>query len=117
MSAHPWTDTENDLIVADYFSMLAEEIAGRSFNKAAHRKALLPLLPERTHGSIEFKHQNISAVMKGLGEVWIKGYKPDFNEQASLMADRSISFHCVVNFVLRSDNFLLVEVERTRSKF
>lgn len=84
MSALPWTDTENDLIVADYFAMLGEEIAGRSFNKAEHRKALMPLLSERTQGSVEFKHQNISAVMKGLGEVWIKGYKPAFNYQASL---------------------------------
>ena len=84
MSASAWTDSENDLIVADYFAMLADEIAGKAFNKAAHRKALLPLLNDRTNGSVEFKHQNISAVMKGLGEVWIKGYKPAFNYQASL---------------------------------
>ena len=38
----------------------------------------------RGRGSIEYKHQNISAVLKGLGETWVEGYKPAFNYQASL---------------------------------
>ena len=85
MSNGPWTDEENDLIVADYFVMLADDIAGRPYNKAAHRRALLPLLNDRSEGSIEFKHQNISAVLKGLGEDWIPGYKPAFNFQMTLV--------------------------------
>ena len=28
MSNGPWTDEENDLIVADYFAMLADDISG-----------------------------------------------------------------------------------------
>ncbi|HEV8033595.1 DUF3883 domain-containing protein [Yoonia sp.] len=85
MSSQAWTDTENDLIVADYFAMLADDVAGRPYNKAAHRRQLLPLLNNRSAGSVEFKHQNISAVLKGLGEVWITGYKPAFNFQTSLV--------------------------------
>ncbi len=85
MSSEPWTDEENDLIVADYFAMLADDVFGRPYSKAAHRRALLPLLNRRTEGSIEFKHQNISAVLKGLGEDWIPGYKPAFNFQMSLI--------------------------------
>ncbi len=85
MSSEPWTDTENDLIVADYFAMLADDIFGRPYNKAEHRRALLPLLNDRSEGSVEFKHQNISAVLKGLGEDWIPGYKPAFNFQMSLV--------------------------------
>jgi len=85
MSSEPWTDEENDLIVADYFAMLADDIFGRPYNKAEHRRALLPLLNGRSEGSIEFKHQNISAVLKGLGEDWIPGYKPAFNFQMSLV--------------------------------
>ena len=81
----PWTDEENDLIVADYFVMLAEDLAGRPYNKAQHRRSLMPLLRSRTEGSIEFKHQNISAVLKGLGEDWIPGYKPAFNFQMTLV--------------------------------
>jgi len=84
MSNQHWTDEENDLIVADYFAMLANDTVGRPYNKAQHRRALQPLLNNRTEGSIEFKRQNISAVLKGLGEEWIPGYKPAFNFQASL---------------------------------
>jgi hypothetical protein len=85
MSNGPWKDAENDLIVADYFAMLADDMAGRPYNKAEHRRALLPLLNDRSEGSVEFKHQNISAVLKGLGEDWIPGYKPAFNFQLALV--------------------------------
>ncbi|MCE8418409.1 DUF3883 domain-containing protein [Rhodovulum sulfidophilum] len=85
MSNGPWTDEENDLIVADYFAMLADDIAGRRYSKAEHRRALLPLLDDRSEGSVEFKHQNISAVLKALGEDWIPGYKPAFNFQMTLV--------------------------------
>jgi hypothetical protein len=85
MLIEPWTDEENDLIVADYFAMLADGVFGRPYSKAEHRRALLPLLNGRSEGSIEFKHQNISAVLKGLGEDWIPGYKPAFNFQMSLV--------------------------------
>lgn len=84
MPNDPWSDAENDLIVANYFAMLAEDVAGNSYNKAQFRRALLPGLNGRSEGSIEFKHQNISAVLKALGEDWIPGYKPAFNFQMSL---------------------------------
>ena len=35
MSNGPWTDEENDLIVADYFAMLVDDLAGKPLNKAA----------------------------------------------------------------------------------
>ena len=64
--------------------MLARDIVGEPYSKAEHRRALLPLLQNRSEGSVEFKHQNISAVLKGLGESWIFGYKPAFNFQMTL---------------------------------
>ena len=85
MSNGAWTDEENDLIVADYFAMLADDISGRPYNKAEHRHRLMPRLQNRSEGSIEFKHQNISAVLKGLGEDRIPGYKPAFNFQMALV--------------------------------
>ncbi|WP_373696469.1 DUF3883 domain-containing protein [Hyphobacterium lacteum] len=85
MTPAPWTDDENDQIVADYFAMLADELAGNSYSKADHRRKLLGRLNSRSEGSVEFKHQNISAVLKGLGEDWIEGYKPAFNFQTSLV--------------------------------
>jgi hypothetical protein len=82
--AGDWTDEQNDAIVADYFTMLADDIAGRPYSKAEHNR-LLQTVIGRPRGSIEYKHQNISAVLKGLGEDWIPGYKPAFNFQASLV--------------------------------
>lgn len=85
MANTPWTDEENDLIVADYFAMLELDVLGKPYNKSEHRRLLQSLLNERPESSIEFKHQNISAVLKGLGEDWISGYKPAFNLQTSLI--------------------------------
>ena len=79
-----WTDEENDLIVADYFAMLADDLAKHPYNKAEHNRELRDRI-HRGPGSIEYKHQNISAVLKGLGESWIRGYAPAFNFQASLV--------------------------------
>ena len=72
-------------MVADYFAMLSDNISARRYSKAEHRSALLPLLNNRSEGSVEFKHQNISAVLKGLGEDWIPGYKPAFNFQMTFV--------------------------------
>ena len=85
MAGEDWSDLENDLIVADYFSMLADEIAGRPYVKAEHNRNLQPLLNDRTRGSVEKKHQNISAVMVSLVQPWIDGYKPLPSFQGSLV--------------------------------
>jgi hypothetical protein len=79
-----WSDIEVDLIVADYFDMLGQELAGSPYNKAEHNRALQQLTG-RGHGSIEFKHQNISAVLVRLGLPWISGYKPLANFQNALI--------------------------------
>jgi hypothetical protein len=84
MSSEAWTDNENDLIVADYFAMLADDVAGRPYNKAAHNRELQARIG-RSRASLEYKHQNISAVLVGLGETWISGYKPAFNFQVTLV--------------------------------
>jgi hypothetical protein len=78
-----WTDEENDMIVADYFAMLADDAAGRPYNKAEHNRDL-QAATGRTRTSIEYKHQNVSAVLVGMGEAWIAGYKPAFKFQMSL---------------------------------
>ena len=80
----PWTDGQNDMIVADYFAMLADELAGRHCNKAEHNRNLQGQTG-RSRGSIEYKHRNISAVLQWLGQPWILGYKPAGNVQGSLV--------------------------------
>lgn len=64
--------------------MFNSELRGEVYSKANHRRTLLPLLTNRSESSIEFKHQNISAVLANLGQPYIKGYLPRFNYQRSL---------------------------------
>ena len=79
-----WTEAEVTLIVADYFDMLRAELLGLPYSKAEHRHRLSPKLNRRSDGSIEFKHQNISAVLVNMGLPYIDGYKPRGNFQALL---------------------------------
>jgi hypothetical protein len=88
----PWSDEELDAIVSDYFAMLTAELAGQSYVKSHHSAALMAEIG-RTHRSVEFKHQNISAVMEELGLPWIQGYKPKRNYQNAIFdaIDRYLS--------------------------
>lgn len=79
-----WSDGEVDAIVADYFDMLADELAGEPYNKAQHNEALQGLIP-RSRKSIEFKHCNISAVLERLGIPYIPGYRPLAHFQNALI--------------------------------
>lgn len=79
-----WTEAEVTLIVADYFEMLRSELLGLPYNKTNHRQRLSQKLNNRSNGSIEFKHQNISAVLVNMGLPYIDGYKPRGNFQALL---------------------------------
>jgi hypothetical protein len=76
-----WSRIECELIVEDYLNMLAAECRFEKFNKTEHRNALKEQLPARSDGSIEFKHQNISAVLIRAGHAYIRGYKPAWNYQ------------------------------------
>ena len=75
---------EVEATVADYFEMLDKELRGLEYNKAEHRRHLTKLLRNRSHGAIERKHQNISAVLIELGFPYIAGYKPLKNYQQLL---------------------------------
>jgi hypothetical protein len=79
-----WTPAELNAIVADYFDMLTRELKGQDYSKTEHRNALQRVV-NRPRGSIERKHQNISAVLGELGFPWILGYKPLRNYQAALV--------------------------------
>jgi len=89
-----WTTEELDVIVADYFEMLGHELAGRVYVKSRHSAALMALLG-RSHRSVEFKHQNISAVLDELGLPWIPGYIPKPNYQNAIFdaIDRYLTQH------------------------
>src|SRR5664279_5060819 len=89
-----WLDSELDAIVADYFDMLASELSGQPYVKVRHSAALMARIG-RTHRSVEFKHQNISAVLDELGMPWIPGYKPKRNYQNAIFdaIDRYLTAH------------------------
>ena len=79
-----WSIDEINAIVDDYMSMLLQDLKGEKYNKTSHREKLKPQLNNRTDGSIEFKHQNISAALIDLDYPYIDGYKPRFNYQNEL---------------------------------
>lgn len=79
-----WRSDELDAIIADYFGMLAEDLAKQRYSKAAHNAKLRGQI-RRSRGSVEFKHQNISAVLERLGMPWIAGYKPREHFQATML--------------------------------
>jgi hypothetical protein len=90
----PWSDDELDAIVADYFSMLRAELSRQPYVKSHHSAVLMEQIG-RTHRSVEFKHQNVSAVLEEMGLPWILGYKPKRNYQASIFGaiDRYLSLN------------------------
>jgi hypothetical protein len=79
-----WSTKEVEEAVSDYLHMLRQELADEPFNKAEHNRRLQVALPERSRGSIEFKHQNISAILIELGYPYVEGYKPRVNYQELL---------------------------------
>jgi hypothetical protein len=84
MMPGPWSREEVEALVADYFVMLGKELRGEACSKAEHNRRLQRVLSNRPRGSIERKHQNISAVLLELGYPYIDGYKPLRNYQGLL---------------------------------
>ena len=84
MSQFPWSTLEVEATVRDYLDMLLLELRGIPFNKSEHNEQLRRILNNRTRSAVEFKHQNISAVLIGFGMPYIKGYQPRGNVQKML---------------------------------
>lgn len=80
-----WTADEVAVLVGSYFLMLAEERAGRDYNKSEYRRGVIAAIG-RKPGSIERKLQNVSAVLDEIGIPWIQGYKPLPHYQDALVA-------------------------------
>ncbi|QPJ61577.1 MAG: hypothetical protein G3M70_06630 [Candidatus Nitronauta litoralis] len=75
-----WTDEEHSAAIEAYLRMLHFEKENIPYSKANIRRDLLSgPLQNRSKGSIEFRMQNISAVLNNQGKTWIPGYKPAKN--------------------------------------
>jgi hypothetical protein len=75
MSSVDWTRDEVEATVADYFAMLDLELRAERYSKADHNRRLQQRIG-RSKGSIEFRHQNISAVLINFRQPFIRGYLP-----------------------------------------
>lgn len=62
--ATPWSVDEVGATVATYRQMLVAELSGQSYNKRELNRALMAQLHGRSASAIEFKHCNISAVLR-----------------------------------------------------
>jgi hypothetical protein len=82
-----WSEAEVAATVRSYLDMLRLEVSGEPYVKSHFRKTLQPLLSNRSESAIEFKHQNISAVLMKLGLRPIRGYQPAQNYQQSLVPE------------------------------
>ena len=76
MPSRHWSRIEVEATVRDYLNMLTLELRGEPFNKAARNRELRARLDGRSHGAVERKHQNVSAVLTSLGCPYVNGYKP-----------------------------------------
>lgn len=83
-SGADWSSEENDALVAAYLEILSRERRGESVVKREHIRALQPSLSDRSRGAIEYKMQNVSAVLQREGLPWINGFKPARNNQHAL---------------------------------
>jgi len=79
-----WSREEVEAAVADYLDMLLMDVRDEGFNKAERNRRLQRLLNNRTRSSVEWKHQNISAILNDLGVPYVRGYKPRYNYQELL---------------------------------
>ncbi len=101
-----WRDDEIEIIVMDYFAMLQLELTGKKYVKAERNRMLQRQL-DRSKGSIEFKHQNISAVLEMLGFPYIEGYKPRKNFQTKLfeIIDHHLSASNLLEVIFQPASF------------
>lgn len=78
-----WSRTENEIVVDAYLRLLEAEKSGHHLVKAEVRREV-EARTGRSRGSVEYKMQNVSAVMQALHRDWVQGYQPASNYQSDL---------------------------------
>ncbi|MEX2270708.1 MAG: DUF3883 domain-containing protein [Vicinamibacterales bacterium] len=84
MPPQPWSVPEVEATVAAYFEMLRLELAGIPYQKSDFNSRLRTVLDNRSKAAVEYKFQNISAVLINQGQGYIRGYLPAQNYQRML---------------------------------
>lgn len=81
-----WAAAEIQPAVTSYFAMLRAELQGEPYVKAdANRE--VRVATGRSHGAVEYKFANISAVLRDIGLPYVLGYQPRGNYQSALRAE------------------------------
>jgi hypothetical protein len=70
-----WPDLQNQSAVTSYIAMLRAELAGESYVKADFNRKV-QAATGRSRGAVEYRFENISAVLRDIGVPHILGYQP-----------------------------------------
>lgn len=81
-----WSDQEVDETVASYLDMFERELREQPVVKTEYYRKLAGLLNGRSIKAVEYKFENISAVLRDLGLPFADGLKPYSNYQRRLYA-------------------------------
>jgi len=83
---HPWSQDEIAVVVAAYFELLGDEIAGRDVVKShLYERLHKESLPARSAKSISLKMQNVSSVFDRHKLPFVRGLAPLSNAQTELV--------------------------------
>lgn len=83
MERRDWDQEEISATVDAYFRLLKAELAESPLKKSAENARVRQTV-NRSKGAVEYKFQNVSAVMRDLHLYWVEGYKPAKNYQGAL---------------------------------
>lgn len=84
--ASGWAAAEIRPTVTAYFTMLRAELSGRPYVKADFNREV-QAATGRSRGAVEYKFQNISAVLRDIGLPYVLGYRPLPNLQNALRTE------------------------------
>ncbi len=83
MGRRDWDDAEIKATLDAYFRLLEAELADAPLQKSTENARVRETV-NRSRGAVEFKFQNVSAVLRDLHVYWVEGYKPRGNYQGAL---------------------------------
>lgn len=86
MSGTPWNSKEIGVAITLYAEMLELERKGIPYSKAEYARRGAELT-SRSANSMEYKFQNISAILSQIDLPFINGYKPRVNYQGALKVE------------------------------
>lgn len=107
MERREWDQEEISATLDAYFRLLKAELADSPLKKSAENARVRETV-RRSKGAVEYKFQNVSAVLRDLHLYWVEGYKPAKNYQSALR-------DAVVGYLERDSTVEQFMVERVKA--